>query len=79
MSNRPPTALRATIVAAIAVSASMLAGPAFAEEDAAPASRVEVGKVAPDFTLEATDGTEHQLSALRGEKSAVLVFFRGAW
>jgi|GEM_PF-4960191 len=45
----------------------------------ASAARVAVGDTAPGFNLEATDHSMHQLEALRGEHSAVLVFFRGAW
>ena len=38
-----------------------------------------VGTEAPDFTLEALDGTEIRLSEYRGESPILLVFFRGAW
>lgn len=62
----------------LALGAALALG--FLGAAASPAdARVAVGDSAPDFTLEATDGSEHQLSALRGERKAVLVFFRGAW
>ena len=41
--------------------------------------RVKVGQPAPDFTLEDADGKAITLSALRGKKSVVLVFYRGYW
>lgn len=41
--------------------------------------RVGVGTVAPDFTLEALNGTFVRLSELRDKKNVVLVFYRGHW
>jgi len=41
--------------------------------------RVKVGDVAPDFTLEAEDGTPITLSRVREKKAVVLVFYRGRW
>ena len=41
--------------------------------------RVKVGQVAPDFTLEDSDGKAISLSDFRGKKSVVLVFYRGYW
>lgn len=35
---------------------------------------IQPGEMAPDFTLESTQGT-FTLSALRGEKHAVLIFY----
>ena len=35
---------------------------------------IQPGEMAPDFTLESTHGT-FTLSSLRGEKSAVLIFY----
>ncbi len=46
---------------------------------AAPARAVEVGETAPPFSLTAHDGELHSLEGLRGEKNAVLIFFRGLW
>ena len=36
---------------------------------------LELGAVAPDFTLRDQHGKAHQLSSLRGEKAVLLVFF----
>lgn len=41
--------------------------------------RVAVGTMAPDFTLDHYRADTFTLSALRGEKNVVLVFFRGYW
>lgn len=42
-------------------------------------SPVNVGEMAPDFTLEDQDGRKVSLSSARGEKPVVLVFYRGYW
>lgn len=41
--------------------------------------RVAVGDAAPDFTLLSRDGRPVTLSAFRGSKNVVLVFYRGHW
>ena len=41
--------------------------------------RVALGTEAPDFTLRAYSGGALTLSDYRGEKSVVLVFYRGHW
>jgi cytochrome oxidase Cu insertion factor (SCO1/SenC/PrrC family) len=41
--------------------------------------RIKVGDTAPDFVLEDQDGKPVQLSKYRGNKSVVLVFYRGYW
>jgi cytochrome oxidase Cu insertion factor (SCO1/SenC/PrrC family) len=41
--------------------------------------RVRVGEPAPDFTLQDQDGAPVTLSAFRGERDVVLVFYRGHW
>lgn len=41
--------------------------------------RVAVGDVAPDFSLRTLSGEVLTLSEFRGEKNAVLVFYRGHW
>lgn len=46
---------------------------------AADLQRIKVGDTAPDFVLEDQDGKPVQLSAYRGKKSVVLVFYRGYW
>ena len=41
--------------------------------------RVAVGTVAPDFSLRTITGDVLTLSAFRGAKNVVLVFYRGHW
>jgi cytochrome oxidase Cu insertion factor (SCO1/SenC/PrrC family) len=41
--------------------------------------RVKVGDKAPHFTLEEIDGKKISLSAFKGKKNVVLVFYRGRW
>jgi cytochrome oxidase Cu insertion factor (SCO1/SenC/PrrC family) len=40
---------------------------------------VGVGEFAPDFTLPDQDGRPHTLSAERGQRAVVLIFYRGHW
>ena len=42
-------------------------------------SPVASGDVAPDFTLTDQNGRTHKLSAERGKRPVVLVFYRGFW
>lgn len=42
-------------------------------------SRVAVGTLAPDFTLESMAGGTITLSQFRGKKEVILVFYRGHW
>jgi cytochrome oxidase Cu insertion factor (SCO1/SenC/PrrC family) len=42
-------------------------------------NRVNVGDEAPDFTLEKEAGKPVTLSAYGGQKTVVLVFYRGHW
>lgn len=44
-----------------------------------PAAPIEVGSIAPDFTLPAAGGGTRTLSQVAGKKPVVLVFFRGVW
>ena len=41
--------------------------------------RVQIGKPAPDFTLESKDGDLVMLSSYKGKKNVLLVFYRGYW
>ena len=41
--------------------------------------RVQMGQLAPDFTLASLAGPPVTLSDFRGEKNVVLVFYRGHW
>lgn len=38
-----------------------------------------IGENVPDVMLSTIDGSEQLLSALRGEKPSVLIFYRGSW
>jgi len=60
------------------VLACATAPPAVCGE-AAGAPGVEIGAVAPDFTLPDPSGVAHHLAEMRGKKNVVLVFFRGTW
>ncbi len=70
--------LRSLTFSALAVAAMFCAVTSQAD-DAKEMARVEVGQEAPDFTLPDPAGTDFTLSALRGEKNVLMVFFRGAW
>jgi cytochrome oxidase Cu insertion factor (SCO1/SenC/PrrC family) len=68
------------LTAAVASSAQTTLGP----KDGAglpptDLERVKVGDAAPDFTLEDQDGKPVTLSAYRGKRTVVLVFYRGYW
>jgi len=41
--------------------------------------RIQVGDVAPDFSLISLAGPVVTLSDFRGEKNVILVFYRGYW
>ncbi len=55
-----------------------LAGPAGAQQPAAAPPELQVGDLAPDFTLQATDGQTYTLSKLRG-RTVVLAWFPKAF
>ena len=57
------------IVAALAVSAMAQA----------PAAEVKVGDMAPDFSLQASDGKTYKLSDFRGKKAVVVAWFPKAF
>ena len=51
-----------------------------AREAATPTARVlEVGEVAPDFSLPGTDGKQYSLSSYRGRQTVVLAWFAKAF
>lgn len=66
---------RIVLFAALALSAAGLASAAEPPRTAP----VGVGDVAPDFTLQDQSGHPVTLSASRGQRPAVLVFYRGYW
>lgn len=43
------------------------------------AARVAVGDEAIDFTMQSIDGETYSLADLSGEKTALVIFFRGTW
>jgi len=43
------------------------------------ARRITTGDIAPDFTLTDHEGRTRSLSAERGKRPVVLVFYRGHW
>ncbi len=42
-------------------------------------SPLQVGEIAPDFTLESQNNQKVTLSSARGMRPTVLVFYRGNW
>lgn len=70
---------RAVLLAACTVHAA-LAGAADTPGAGAGRSRpVATGESAPDFTLLDSERRAHALSAQRGRRAVVLVFYRGFW
>jgi cytochrome oxidase Cu insertion factor (SCO1/SenC/PrrC family) len=67
-----------TARAALVLVAALLSLPAPAQAQAR-AKPVEVGEQAPDFTLTDQNGRKQSLSAERGKRPVVLVFYRGYW
>ena len=61
---------------AIALTAALFGGAAALF--AGPVQALEVGQVAPDFTLSGSDGNVHTLSEMRG-KWVVIAFFPKAF
>ena len=75
--------IRVLIAAALAAGIAV-SSPANAADPKAPAAAkrpgpVKAGEVAPDFTLTDQNGRSHTLSAERGKRAVVLVFYRGYW
>ncbi len=48
---------------------------ALAQQAAPPAAKLKVGDVAPDFTMNGTDGKTYKLGDFRGKKNVVLAFY----
>ena len=53
----------------------MVSAVALAQQAAPPAAKLKVGDVAPDFTMNGTDGKTYKLSDFRGKKNVVLAFY----
>jgi cytochrome oxidase Cu insertion factor (SCO1/SenC/PrrC family) len=63
-------------VSLLFVFALLSAGAAFGQAREKP---VTVGDLAPDFTLTDQNGQKRSLSAERGKRPVVLIFYRGHW
>ena len=61
-----------TLMFTIACAFALVAGPAAAAD-------LKVGDMAPDFTLQATDGKTYTLSSFRGKQAVVLAWFPKAF
>jgi cytochrome oxidase Cu insertion factor (SCO1/SenC/PrrC family) len=71
-------------VAAVFLAAAVLTPLQLSAADSAGAGAtrgapVKAGDIAPDFTLADQDGRSLTLSAERGKRAVVLVFYRGYW
>ena len=71
--------LALTLAAGIALAPSVKAAEPKTSPAAKRAEPVKVGEPAPDFTLTDQNGRSHTLSAERGKRAVVLVFYRGYW
>ena len=60
------------------LATTVLAGLLFTSAVAA-ADRIETGQEARPLALESSQGESFDLQSLRGDKNALLVFFRGTW
>ena len=65
-------------MAVLVLAASSVMSTGVQGQDAAPAQELKVGDMAPDFTLQASDGQTYSLSKLRG-KTVVLAWFPKAF
>jgi len=63
-----------------AAAGTLPASPHSSRSEAVPPqTAVQVGSEAPDIALDSIDGDALRLSALKGEKNVIVVFFRGTW
>jgi peroxiredoxin Q/BCP len=69
---------RAIKMALVVLAASSVLTTHAAGQTAAPVAELKVGDMAPDFTLQASDGQTYSLSKLRG-RSVVLAWFPKAF
>ena len=65
-------------LAVLVLAASSVASTVVMGQAPAPAQELKVGDMAPDFTLQASDGQTYTLSKLRG-KTVVLAWFPKAF
>lgn len=69
----------AVLLAAAALMPSQLAAANHAGTGEKRAAPLKAGEIAPDFTLVDQNGRNHSLSAERGKRPVVLIFYRGYW
>jgi peroxiredoxin Q/BCP len=67
------------LVAALAAGTAYAQAPQGGQQAPAVPSVVKVGDMAPDFTLQGTDGKTHRLSDYRGKTNVVLAWFPKAF
>lgn len=82
--NRLGVALMVGVVGLVGCAAQeeepIVLGPADGMElPGVDLERVQVGAMAPDFTLTSLAGPPVRLSSFQGERNVVLVFYRGHW
>ena len=68
---RPSTILALAIVSGSAAAA--------AAADTPPATELKVGDMAPDFTLQGSDGKTYHLADFKGKRAVVLAWFPKAF
>jgi cytochrome oxidase Cu insertion factor (SCO1/SenC/PrrC family) len=68
--------MTSNLLSLLLACAMLAAGPAFGQVRDKP---VAAGEMAPDFTLTDHNGEKRSLSAERGKRPVVLVFYRGYW
>lgn len=67
------------VIAALLAGAALFSSAHAADPAAKRVGPAAVGEAAPDFTLTDQNGRSHSLSAERGKRPVVLVFYRGYW
>ncbi len=77
--HRSPLRARGLIAALTLAIAPLMGAAPPGPGQAVQANRVAVGDEAADFSLQSIDGETHDLAGLRGEKNAIIIFFRGTW
>ena len=65
-------------MAVLVLAASSVMSTQVTGQEGAPAQELKVGDMAPDFTLQASDGQTYTLSKLRG-RTVVLAWFPKAF
>jgi peroxiredoxin Q/BCP len=67
--------MRPSTILALAI----VSGGAAAAADVPPAMELKVGDMAPDFTLQASDGKTYHLADFKGKQAVVLAWFPKAF